>query len=187
MITQIFGKNCKRVEVIDVLLAHPQREFTKSDISKIANIHRTTLNTFIDELIGIDLIGITRSLGNTKLYSINLNSPITHALNSFQNQLKDIEIEKQEDIYDESNINKSDMELSFKEVPQKDCFDKIVSNPTNTRSVFRVFNQTSDKNGTLTNIQDIAGIAGHSGVNTYKNNASQSHKVVNTLSIKIEE
>ena len=181
MITQIFGKNCKRAKVIDVLLAHPHSEYTKSDISKIANVHRTTLNTFIDELIEIGLLEVTRNIGNAKMYKINLNSSITQALNSFQNQLSDIETEKQLNSYDEMSNRKIKVKKSFKEVTQKDFFDvKVNINPTNTSSVFKLFSKPLNKFNTRMSIQSIAGITGET---TYNNNTSKPNKVENSSSI----
>jgi DNA-binding GntR family transcriptional regulator len=116
MITKIFGENCKRVGVIDLLLSHPHSEYTKKDISECAEISRTTLDTFIDELVEFELIEQTRSIGRGKLYRINLNSSITQALNSFQNQLADIEIEKQIIEYEKIHNTKIEIKKPFEEI-----------------------------------------------------------------------
>lgn len=101
MITEIFGENCLRAKVFDLLLSHPNTEYTKKDIADCAYISRTTLNSFIDKLVDYEIIIPTRRIGNGQLYKINLNSSITKALNSFQNQLADIEIEKEMQTYKE--------------------------------------------------------------------------------------
>lgn len=95
MITEIFGENCKRAKVFDLLLSHPHIEYTKSDIAELAKISRVTLDTFIDKLVDYGIIKATRKYRNSQLYQINMDSTITQALNSFQNQLADIEFEKE--------------------------------------------------------------------------------------------
>jgi hypothetical protein len=176
MITQIFGENCKRAKVIDVLLTHPHNEYTKSDISKIADVHRTTLNTFIDELIEVELLEVTRNIGNAKMYKINLNSPITQALDSFQNQLIEIETEKQRNLRDKTFNAENKIKQSFKEVTQKDFVDnKLSMNPTSKSSVFKLFNKSLNKFNTRMSIKSIARITGES---TYNNNTSK-HKLEN--------
>ena len=101
MITEIFGENCIRAKVFDLLLSHPNTEYTKKDIADCSEISRSTLNNFIDKLVDYEIIIPTRRIGNGQLYKINLNSNITKALNSFQNQLADIEIEKEMRTYKE--------------------------------------------------------------------------------------
>lgn len=101
MIAEIFGENCLRARVFDLLLSHPNTEYTKKDIAECADISRTTLNSFIDKLVEYEIIKPTRKIGNGQLYKINLDSSITKALNSFQNQLADIEIEKEMKTYKE--------------------------------------------------------------------------------------
>lgn len=94
MITEIFGAECKRAKVFDLLLSHPHMEYTKTDIAECAGISRMTLNKFIDKLVAYEIIKPTRRMRNAQLFQINMDSTITQALNSFQNQIADIEIEK---------------------------------------------------------------------------------------------
>lgn len=95
MITEIFGKNCKRAKVFDLFLSHPYSGYTKTDIKESTGIAIGTLNTFIDKLVEYGIIKPTKRYGNGQLYQINMDSTITQALNSFQNQVADIEIEKE--------------------------------------------------------------------------------------------
>ncbi|AIS32498.1 hypothetical protein BRM9_1687 [Methanobacterium formicicum] len=118
MITEIFGENCLRAKVFDLLLSHPHIDYTKSEIAQCANVSRGSLNKFIDQLLNYGIIIPTREIGNGQLYKINLDSPITQALNSFQNQLADIEMEKEMREY-----QKTDPEV----VPIKP-FEKIAEN-----------------------------------------------------------
>ena len=92
MITEIFGENCKRAKVFDLLLSHPYSEYTRTDIKESTGIAMDTLNTFVGQLVEYEIIKPTKKYGNGQLYQINMDSPITQALNSFQNQLEDIEL-----------------------------------------------------------------------------------------------
>ena len=86
MLTEFFG-NYPRIRVIDLLLSHPYTEYTKKDIAECSNVARGTLYEFFDELNKYKLIKPTRKIGNTQLYSIDMDSPAVKALNAFQNIL----------------------------------------------------------------------------------------------------
>lgn len=116
MISKIFGENCKRANVFDLFLSHPHSEYTKRDISDCAEIARGTLDTFIDELVEIGILKTTATIGKFQLYQINMDSPITQALNSFQNQLADIEIEKQLIEYEKTHNTEIKIKKPFEEI-----------------------------------------------------------------------
>lgn len=119
MITEIFGKNCIRAKVFDLLLSHPYTEYTKKDIAECAEISRATLNNFIDKLVDYGMMVPTRKIGNGQLYKINLESSIIQALNSFQNQLADIEIEKEMKRYKEEVDGSIEPSKPFEEIVRR--------------------------------------------------------------------
>lgn len=86
MLTEFFG-NYPRIRVIDLLISHPYTEYTKKDMAKCSNVARGTLYEFFDKLNEYKLIKPTRKIGNTWLYSIDMDSPAVKALNAFQNIL----------------------------------------------------------------------------------------------------
>lgn len=88
---EIFGKECKQTIVLDLLLSHPHTQYTKSDIAEITKMPIKDLNTFINKLLNYKII----KTKNIELYQINMESPITQTLNSFQNQIADILIKKE--------------------------------------------------------------------------------------------
>ena len=149
MITKIFGENCKRIKVIDVLLSHPHSKYTKTDLSEISEIHRTTLNTFIDDLIEFGIIEQIKSRGNGYLYKINLNSPITQALNSFQNQLADIEIEKQLIEYEDAYNTKIEIKKPFEEIAKR---KHLTLQPSDISLWSTTLEKTNDTLGKLTEL-----------------------------------
>lgn len=124
MLTEIFGENCKRTMVLEILITHPYSEYTKKDIADSAGISRTTLDTFIDKLLEVGIIKKTAKIKNGYLYQINLDSPITKALDSFQNQLADIEIKKQMEIYSKETGKDIKPIKPFEELVKKEIRDK---------------------------------------------------------------
>ncbi len=138
MITKIFGENCKRAKVFDILLSHPHTEYTKKDMAECADISRNTLDNFIDKLVEYEIIKPTRRIKNGQLFRINLDSTITKALNSFQNQLADIEIEKEMKTYNEE-IDKSIEPIKpFEEIVKREItvgLDKTTSG-TNVKYIY---------------------------------------------------
>ena len=93
MLTEFFG-NYPRIRVMDLLLSHPYTEYTKKDIAECSGVARGTLYEFFDKLMENKLIKPTRKIGNTWLYSIDMDSPAVKALNSFQNILAATGIEE---------------------------------------------------------------------------------------------
>jgi len=94
MLTEFFG-NYPRIRVIDLLLSHPYTEYTKKDMAECSGVARGTLYEFFDRLTEYKLIKPTRKIGNTHLYSINMDSPAVKALNAFQNILAAAGISKE--------------------------------------------------------------------------------------------
>ncbi|NYB26346.1 MAG: winged helix-turn-helix transcriptional regulator [Methanobacteriaceae archaeon] len=124
MITEIFGENCVRAKVFDLLLSHPNTEYTKKDIAECADISRTTLNKFIDKLVDYEIMIPTRRIGNGQFYKINMDSTITKALNSFQNQLADIEIEREMQAYKEEIDESIEPIKPFEEIIKRQIIKK---------------------------------------------------------------
>ena len=141
MIAKLFGENCKRAKVFDLILSHPYSEYTKTDINEITGIARGTLNTFIDDLIEYEIIKPTKPIGNGQLYQLNMDSTITQALNSFQNQLADIEFEKEmkesgietESIRPFEEIVKKEMEKNSHDNEKANESIKIIEGPLESK------------------------------------------------------
>jgi predicted transcriptional regulator len=131
MIIEIFGENCIRAKVFDLLLSHPNTEYTITDMSECAEIARPTLYKFIDKLVEYGIVTHTRRIGPGKLYKINMDSSITQALNSFQNQLADIEIENEMRKY-QKNLNPDTKPMKpFEEIVKNEMVNGSIvdSNP----------------------------------------------------------
>lgn len=94
MLTEFF-RNYPRIRVIDLLLSHPYTEYSKKDIAECSSVACGTLYEFFEELTKYKLIKPTRKIGNTQLYSINMNSPAVKALSAFQISLASKVIENE--------------------------------------------------------------------------------------------
>ncbi|MBQ6630205.1 MAG: hypothetical protein IJH65_15495 [Methanobrevibacter sp.] len=106
MLDEILG-DYPQIKVIDYLLMNPFAELSKLQIAVGAEISRITLNKFIDELIGKQLI-IKNS--NSK-YHLNLQSPIVVKLNMLLDELNKMAIAEAMNNTDESYDELSDEEL----------------------------------------------------------------------------
>ena len=67
-------------KVIDFLLENKGMDFSKTDISKGAEISRASLFNYWPELENHGIVKVTRSFGNTKLYTLNSKNPVTQKI-----------------------------------------------------------------------------------------------------------
>ncbi len=64
-------------KVVDFLVENKGLDFTKSDIANGANISRSSLFNYWDELEAHNIVKVTRRFGKTKLFTLNTESIIT--------------------------------------------------------------------------------------------------------------
>ena len=64
-------------KIIDFLLENKGMDFSKLDIAKGADISRASLFNYWDEIEKYGLVKVTRRFGKTKLYTLNVNNPVT--------------------------------------------------------------------------------------------------------------
>lgn len=67
-------------KVLIFLIENNVFDYSKSDIAKNCDISRVTLDAFIDNLIKMKIIKMTRQVGRATLYKINLESEIVKEL-----------------------------------------------------------------------------------------------------------
>ena len=67
-------------KIVDFLLDNKGMDFSKSDISKGAEISRASLFNYWNELEKNGIIKVTRRFGKTKLYTLNNKSPVTQKI-----------------------------------------------------------------------------------------------------------
>ena len=66
--------------IVDFLLDNKGVDFSKSDISKGAEISRASLFNYWNEIEKHGIVKITRSFGKTKLYTLNVKNPVTQKI-----------------------------------------------------------------------------------------------------------
>lgn len=66
--------------IIDFFIENKGLDFSKTDISKGANISRATLFKHWDKIEKIGLVKVTRRFGKTKLYTLNTESDLVQEL-----------------------------------------------------------------------------------------------------------
>ncbi len=100
MYEKIFG-NYPQVKVINYILINPKREYTKKQIAVGAKISRVTLDSFITDLIKLDILEKEKSK-----YRLNLNSKIVKILVDAQVNIAELimkdQLKKSEIIYGEA-------------------------------------------------------------------------------------
>src|SRR3989338_8215590 len=67
-------------KIIDFLLKNKGMDFSKSDISKGAEISRASLFNYWNEVEKHGIVKVTRSFGKTKLYTLNVKNPVTQKI-----------------------------------------------------------------------------------------------------------
>ena len=67
-------------KIIDFLLDNKGMDFTKSDISKDAEISRASLFNYWNEIEKHGIVKVTRSFGKTKLYTLTVKNPVTQKI-----------------------------------------------------------------------------------------------------------
>ena len=64
-------------KIVDFLVENKGMDFTKKQISEGSGISRASLFNHWKELDQYNIVKVTRTFGNTKLYTLNANNPVT--------------------------------------------------------------------------------------------------------------
>ncbi len=74
-------------KILDVLWEYQDLDLTLTDIADEAGIHYTTLMKALPVLEELDMVTMTRQVGNAKLYQINKEDIVVKRLVKFLNEL----------------------------------------------------------------------------------------------------
>lgn len=129
MYEKIFG-NYPQVKVINYILINPKREYTKKQIAVGANISRVTLDSFINDLINLNIL----HKENSK-FKLNLNSKIVKILIDAQIDIAELimqdQIEKSSIVFGEALTDEEFEEFITSmddEVDLNEQLDKLENN-----------------------------------------------------------
>ena len=74
-------------KIIDFLLENKGMDFSKLDIAKGAEISRASLFNYWNEIEKHRIVKVTRSFGNTQLYTLDSKNPVTKKINELEKTL----------------------------------------------------------------------------------------------------
>jgi len=74
-------------KILDFLVDNKGMDFTKKDIAEGAEISKTSLFNYWQELEKYKIVKVTRTFGKTKLYTLNTESPITKKILELESTL----------------------------------------------------------------------------------------------------
>ena len=75
----VFG-NAPIVKVIDFFLDNREFDYSLTDIAKNADIGWSTLHQFWTDLVRLEIVIKTRTIGRAELYKLNMKSPLVQKL-----------------------------------------------------------------------------------------------------------
>ncbi|MBS3090246.1 hypothetical protein J4433_00570 [Candidatus Pacearchaeota archaeon] len=91
---QYLGDN-PRIRILDFLMANFALDFSLPQIAEGSKVAYTTLIDLLPKLIKQGIIIETRKIGKSRLYKINLDSPIAKALFAIDLKLSEAAIQKE--------------------------------------------------------------------------------------------
>ena len=77
--------NTPKIKVLEFLIEGRELDYSISDIAEGAGIGRTTLFRIWNHFIELNIVKLTRNIGNAKLYKLNTDSPIAKKLIEINN------------------------------------------------------------------------------------------------------
>lgn len=88
VLTDVLGPHAK-VKILATLVSENDRDLNATEIARLAGIDRSTFYDHIDDLLAYDLVEVTRTVGNSKMYRINRDNDAAAALAEFEWKLLD--------------------------------------------------------------------------------------------------
>jgi predicted ArsR family transcriptional regulator len=88
VLTKLLGESPK-VKIIASLLSENDVDLNVTDIADLAGLHRTTVYDHIDDLIDLDVVVETRTVGGSPMYQINRDSDVAEDLAQLEWDLLD--------------------------------------------------------------------------------------------------
>jgi len=79
-----FLQSKAKTKIVKFLYEHSDSDYSKTDISRGVKLSRPTVWTYIKQLEGEGLVVLSRKVGNTTLYRINLKSPVVKQLKKLE-------------------------------------------------------------------------------------------------------
>ena len=65
-----------QMKIIDYLMDFPKNDFTQKEIIEALGMSKTTFYKYFDNLVEFGMVRVNRKIANSRLYSINMDSPV---------------------------------------------------------------------------------------------------------------
>ena len=89
MFVKIFGKN-PQTKILDFLADHPKYDYTISELAEKTGVSRPTLYRVLKNLMNANLVIITRRIGRSNLYQLNLKNKLVKCILRFDFEIAKI-------------------------------------------------------------------------------------------------
>lgn len=88
VLTDVLGPHAK-VKILTVFVGESDRDLNATEASRLAGIDRSTFYDHVDDLLEYDLLEVSRTVGNSKMYRINRENPAAEHLAQLEWNLLD--------------------------------------------------------------------------------------------------
>ena len=79
MFTDYLG-DTPRAKLLDFLGDHPTSDYNVTELASKAGITRVTVYKTLDELVKVKMVSQTRDVGQSKMFSINMEHPVIRSV-----------------------------------------------------------------------------------------------------------
>lgn len=79
ILTGIFG-DCKRTEILEILLENKEEELSVPEIEEMSEISRVTIYKYLEILLDDEIVEESRKVGKTQFYRLDFTNPVTKLL-----------------------------------------------------------------------------------------------------------
>lgn len=69
-----------RVKILETFLTHAETTLTAGDVAELADVSESTFSRNVDKFLDLELVESAGKVGNTKLYTLNTESPLAEDL-----------------------------------------------------------------------------------------------------------
>ena len=113
VLSEIFG-NCPQVKIIETFAENYNDKLYAADIVRMTDVHKATVHSHLNKLLGEGFIVKKEKIGNVQLYKLNLDNPKAKMLLMLERYIVSERLEKliMEDAENENDVAASKISIS---------------------------------------------------------------------------
>ena len=113
VLSEIFG-NCPQVKIIETFAENYNDKLYAADIVRMTDVHKATVHSHLNKLLGEGFIVKKEKIGNVQLYQLNLDNPKAKMLLMLESYIVSERLEELviEEIENETEVSNSDVSIS---------------------------------------------------------------------------